>query len=99
MEEQKNMRWVVIVSLIILFLSATYGPYLWTAQYTTYPLQRDVWYYINRINILSFVATVAISTLYIAGYGHKQMTYKLAVYLFIASMALFFLAFTRPLFP
>jgi hypothetical protein len=57
----------------------------------------NIWIYINRVDILLFIITLLMATLFTAGFA-KERTYKLTTYLFIASMGLFFITFLRGLF-
>jgi len=97
MEEQRNVKWIVIVSLVLLFFSVSFAPSFFLGYYTPTP-PRDVWYYINRLDILFFIATITTATLFVINFGKKELTYKLTAYLFITSMGLFFLSFSKLLF-
>jgi len=99
LEEERSVRWILIVSLVFLFASTWLGPLFFGGYY--YP-RRDILetflYYVNRIDILFFVATVATATLSTTGFGQKDMMFRVSVYLYIISMALFCLSILRPLF-
>ncbi len=98
MEEQRNVKWIVIISLIMLFVTMTYGPAILLGVYYQYPRSRDFWFYVNRLDTLLFLATVTTGALFGAGFGKKELTYKLTLYFFIMSMGLFFLGLLRTLF-
>ncbi len=102
MEEQGNVKWIVVISLIMFFVTMAYGPTIILGPYYPYPLSRDiwfyVWYYVNRIDTLLFLATITTGALFGARFGKSELTYKLTLYLFIISMGLFFLGLVRTLF-
>jgi hypothetical protein len=100
MEEQSNVKWIVVISFILFFVITAYGPTIFLGPYYQYqyPLPRDVWYYLNRLETLLFLATVATGALFVAGFGKKELVYRLSVYFFIISMGLFFLSLLRTLF-
>ena len=80
------------------FVTMMYGPVIFLGPYYQYPLSRDAWYYVNRLDALLFLATITTGALFGAGFGKKELTYKLTLYFFIMSMGLFFLGFMRTLF-
>ena len=98
MEEQRNVKWIVIISLIMFFVTMVYGPIIFLGPYYQYPLSRDAWYYVNRIDALLFLATITTGALFSARFGKTELTYKLTLYLFIISMGFFFLGFMITLF-
>jgi len=104
MEEQRNVKWILIISIIMFFVSAVYGQSLFfLGPYYPYGAREwsiwdRLWYYISRIDVLIFIATITTATLFTTNFGKKELTYKLTVYLFIVSMGLFFLGFIRLLF-
>lgn len=100
MEEQRNVKWIVVISFILFFVIMAYGPTIFLGffyQYQ-YSLPKDVWYFVNRIDTLLFLATVATGALFGARFGKKELVYRLTVYFFIISMGLFFLSLLRTLF-
>lgn len=100
MEEDRNIKWVLIISLIMLLSSALVGA---VSFYSYYPPREPsglemVAFYINRIDILLFIVTIATSTLYTAGFKNKELMFKTSIYLFIISMALFLISILKWLF-
>ncbi len=51
--------------------------------------------YINRIDILFFIATVTAATLSTTGYWRKDLLFRISVYLFTISMTLFLLSVAK----
>lgn len=98
MEEERNVKWIVIISLIMFFVAMVYGPTIFMQSYYQYTTSRDVWYYLNRIDILLFLATITTGALSGARFGKGDLMYKLTLYLFIVSMGLFFLGLMRAVF-
>ena len=91
MAEERNVKWILIVSLIMLGVTL-YSGTLASALY--YPSR--VWtifdhfvYWASRIGTLSFIATIATATLSATGF-RKDLLYKVSIYLFAASMTLLF---------
>jgi len=97
LEEERSVRWILIVSLVFLFASTWLGPYFFGGYYTRRDILDTFLYYVNRIDILLFVATVATATLSTTGFGQKDMMFRVSVYLYVISMALFCLSILRPL--
>lgn len=104
MEEQKSVKWILIISIIMFFSGVVYGQTLLVPYYAyIYPGAQQsiwdrIWYTLNRIDVLLFIAAIATGTLFTAGYGRKDTTYRVTVYLFMISMALLFVGFIRLLF-
>jgi len=98
MEEQKNVKWIVIVSLVLFFFSVWLAPSIYLGGYYPSTSSRDAWYYLNRLDILFFIATLTVSSLFTSGFGKREVMYKLTVYIFMISMGVFFLSFSRLLF-
>ena len=108
MQEEKNVKWILIVSLILLLISMPRGigllffsgllynlpVYNIPPNYTAIEL---IWYFINRLYTLTFLLTITFTALYHSNIGQKQLFYKLSVYLFIVSMASFFITFAQML--
>ncbi len=82
---ERNMKWILIISLILFFWSA----YIALMSQTTYAFRPDVWYYLRNVNVLSFILTLLSATLHTAGI---ERTDKIAIGLFIVSMSLFFIS-------
>jgi len=57
-----------------------------------------VWYLINRADIFFFLLTITFATLFTAGFGKKELLYKLSIYFFIGSMGFLFITFLQMLF-
>jgi len=96
-EEQKNVRWILIVSVLMFFVSAWLSPSLFL--FGGYGTRYDgIWYIISRLDALFFVATITTATLFTVSFGKKEITYKLSVYFFLISMAIFFLIIVRSFF-
>ncbi len=63
-------------------------------QYTSIEL---IWYFINNIDTLFFLLTITFATLFISGFGDKNIMFKLSVYFFIASSCFLFIRFLQML--
>ena len=97
MEEQKNVKWILIISVLMFFVSAWLSPSLFL--FGGYGIRNDgIWYVISRLDALFFVATITTATLFTVNFGKKEITYKLSVYFFLISMAIFFLVIARSFF-
>ena len=98
MEEERNIKWVLIISIIMLFASLWVG----VASFYSYP-PRDpsalemIVFVINRSGILLFIVTIGTSTLYTTGF-RKDLMFKMSIYLFIISMTLFLISILKWLF-
>lgn len=57
-----------------------------------------VWYFINRADILLFLLTITFATLFMSGFGKRELLYKLSIYFFILSMGFLFITFLQMLF-
>jgi len=90
MEERGNVKWILIISLAMFFISM--GLPILFLYGSSYPAIT------SRIDALFFLATITVATLYTTGFGKKELMYRLAIYLFIFSMGLFFLSFIGSLF-
>ena len=103
-EEQKNVKWILVISIIMLFAGIFYGQTLLVPYYSyIYPGAQQsiwdrIWYTLNRINVLLFIAAITTGTLFTAGFGNKDKTYRATIYLFVVSMVLLFVGFVRLLF-
>jgi len=100
LEDRRNVKWILIVSLILFFVSLTYSYYPPGGFGRLSPLswQEMAWYYYSRIVTLLFIATITTGALFTTNFSKKELTYMLTIRLFILSMVLFFLQFLRILF-
>jgi len=97
MEEQKNVKWIMIISVLMFFVSALLSPSLFF--FGGYGTRNDgIWFIIGRLDALFFVATITTATLFSVNFGKKELTYKLSVYFFLISMGIFFLVIVRSFF-
>jgi len=101
LEERRSVIWILIISIIMFFVTAWIGPSLVYVPY--YPpreptVEEFIWFYINRTNVLLFVATITSATLFTAGFWRKELMYKLSILLFTVSMGLLFITFLKSLF-
>jgi len=97
-EAEKNVRWLLLVSVIMFFASLfasvlIYVPYYYLPRAPS-PLD-TLLFYVNRIDTLLFIATITTAAIHTAGFGRKEITYRLTVTLFLVSMALFFVTFLK----
>jgi len=72
-------------------------------QYYYYPTRQPdaveaLSFYLNRIDILFFIATMTIAALATTGFGSKALLSRLTIYLFLVSMALFSVSVLKLLF-
>ena len=88
-EAERNVTWILAIS-IIMFFGSSYSYLVLGAGYPSITFMRDAWYYLSRINTLSFIATLTSSALYKAQLWKTRM-YMLSVGFFIISMTLLFL--------
>lgn len=103
MQEERNVKWVLGISVIMLLTSTFFGAVLFQPYYYMYPSREPdildvVMFFVNRIDILFFLATIATATLSTTGFGKKELMYKASIYLFIISMTLFFVSVLKYLF-
>lgn len=92
MQEERSVRWILIVSLALAVIVTWLGPYFWGVYYPMSELEevmRRFLFYINRIDIVFFVATLATASLFSLEFGNKGLMLKISAYLFIISMTLF----------
>lgn len=96
MHEERNVKWLLVISLIMIPVAAFTGMIVYPSAYYYPPREPDalevVSFYLNRIDILCFIATMTIATLATTGFGSKALLSRIAVYLFLISMALFFVS-------
>ena len=105
--QEKNVKWMLAVSMILLWMSwpqgmtLFFGGFLYNLpvyhlppHYTAIEL---IWYFINRAHGLTFLLTITFTALYHSNIGKKQLFYRLSVYLFIVSMVSLFTSFFQTL--
>ncbi len=100
MQEQRNVKWILIISIIMLPASILMGFALYPYYYMPYtpdPLT-TLTLYINRISTLLFIATITTATLATAGLPRKNTMITASIYLFTAAMALLFITMLKLLF-
>jgi len=86
--EEKNVKWILIISLILLFVFEGIFYYF---PYRSYVLF-NFWWYVDYLNLFFIILTVTFSTLNKVGFWDRELTYHLSVYFFIISMALIFIS-------
>ena len=96
MSEERDVKWIIIVSLVSFYVSwmFSWGYYL----PSDYGVLETAVLYISRFSTIFFVATLTTITLYAADFGKKDLMFKVSMYLFIISMALFCLSILRYMF-
>ena len=101
MQEQRNVKWILIISIIMLLPSILMGfalyPYYYYMPRTPDPLT-TLTLYVNRISTLLFIATITTATLATAGLPRKNTMITASIYLFTAAMALLFITMLKLLF-
>jgi len=75
-----------------------FQPYYYLYQQREITILDVVAFYVNRIDILFFIASVTVATLATTGFGKKDLMYKASIYLFTISMILFFVSVLKWLF-
>jgi len=85
--EEKNVKWVLIVSLIMFFVLKWWYFLDRPFPYTFF----DFWFFLYFINILSVILTITFAALNRSGL-ETEITYQLSVFFFILSMALLFVS-------
>jgi len=100
LEDKRSVKWILIVSIILFFVSLSYSYYPFGGIGRLSPLswQEMVWFYYSRIVTLLFIATITMGALFTTNFSKKELAYRLTIRLFILSMVLFFLQFLRVLF-
>lgn len=100
LQEEKNVKWILIISIIMLVPSIVMGftlyPYYYPSR-TPDPLT-TLALYINRISTLLFIATITTATLATTGIPRKNTLRTASIYLFTAAMALLFITTLKILF-
>jgi len=107
-QEERNVKWILVISVLMFLIYSWPFPlfrffggffslpfYNLPPQYTQIEL---VWYFINRADVLFFLLTITFATLFMSGFGKKELFYRLTIYLFILSMGFFFITFLQMLF-
>jgi hypothetical protein len=89
--EEHDAKWILIISLILFFVLEGVFYYF---PYHSYILF-DLWWYIDFINLFVIILTVTFSTLNKVRFGDIELTYRLAVYFFLISMALILISNLR----
>ena len=107
MQSERNVKWILGVSLYIFLLyclpfSSTifFGGFLRLLFYNLPHLYTSIeliWYFINNIDTLFFLLTITFATLFISGFGDKNIMFKLSVYFFLASNCFLFIRFLQML--
>ncbi len=97
MQEERRVTWILIVSLVSLYISTMFSFAYYPLRDGVTTLER-VLSYISRIDTLLFVATITTATVFTTGLEKKDLIFKVSVYLFIISMALFFVSILRLMF-
>jgi len=89
--EEHDAKWILVISLILFFVFEGmffYYPYRSYVMFT-------FWWFIDYINLFFIIITVTFATLNKVGFSDKELTYTIAVYSFIISMALIFVSNLR----
>lgn len=99
MQEERNVKWILVISLIMIPVATSIGAII----YPVYPQRQPdalsaLSFYLNRIDILFFIATMTIAALATTGFGNKAMFSRVAIYLFLISMGLFFVSVLKIVF-
>jgi uncharacterized protein YhhL (DUF1145 family) len=100
LEKEQNVKWLLAISVILFVFTAVL---LSIMEYPTPSGYRDNWsvleialFYLHRINILLFVATITTATLYTTGSIKNDLMFIVTVNLFIMSMVLLFVTLLKP---
>jgi len=91
MAEEQDAKWILIISLILFFALEAVIYYFPYRSYVPF----NFWWYIDFINLFFIILTVTFATLNKVGFWSRELTYRLAVYFFIISMALIFISNLR----
>lgn len=89
--EEYDAKWILVISLILFFVFEGiffYYPYRSYVMFT-------FWWFIDYINLFFIIIAVTSATLNKVGFSDKELTYQIAVYSFIISMALIFVSNLR----
>jgi len=103
LQEERNVKWMLVMSVIMLGVSTFLGAIIYQPYYYGYPPREPtaldvISFYLNRIDILLFIVTVTMATLATTGFGKKDLMYKASIYLFTISMILLFVSVLKLLF-
>ena len=100
MPKEQNVRWLLAVSVVLFIFTAGL---LTIMEYPTPSYYRSNWsvlenllFYVHRLDILCFVATITAATLYTTGFEKKDLMFKVSMYLFQISMILFTVTLLKP---
>jgi len=100
LQKEQNVSWILAISVILLIFTTAW---LGLTDYPSPQYYRQYWtalenalFYVHRINILFFVATITTATLYTTGFEKKDLMFKVSGYLFTISMMLFFIILLKP---
>lgn len=85
---KRDVKWILIISLIMLFWSV-WSTLLMTGGYYFTP---DYWNYLRNINVLSFIITIGLATLCTTNPWKSGPTFKATIVMFVVSMMLFFIS-------
>jgi heme/copper-type cytochrome/quinol oxidase subunit 3 len=101
LQEQRSVKWILIISIIMLpasiIMSTILYPYYYYQPRTPDALT-TLTLYLSRTSILLFIATITTATLATAGLPRKNTMITVSVYLFTAAMALLFITMLKILF-
>lgn len=91
MEAKRDVRWVLIVSLIMFFYSAyTTPPTYWATSPSGVLTSRpDSWYYAGVAAVFFFLITILLATLHTADFGRGEPLYQTTMLFFIIAVLLF----------
>ena len=89
--EEQDAKWILVISLILFFV---FEGFFYYYPYPTY-VMFTFWWFIDYINLFFIIITVTSATLNKVGFFDKELTYQIAVYSFIISMALIFVSNLR----
>jgi hypothetical protein len=99
-QNEQSVKWLLTISVVLLIFSAGLLSIL---EYPTPSGYRINWsalenalFYLHRINILFFVATITTATLYTTGSIKKDLVFIVTESLFLTSMILFFVTLLKP---
>jgi len=91
---EKNLRWILGVSVIMFFGSYFISLIFGYPSYL-YSTSKNSWYYLQVIGQLSLILTIGSAAVYIAGFARK-FTYAASILLFALSILLLFIEGLRP---
>jgi len=98
LEKKRNVKWILVISIMLFFVSIFYSYPLYDLGRVPPSFVETVLYFLSRIAILLFLATITMGALFTANFSKKELAFKLTIRLFVLSMVLFFLQFLRILF-